>query len=103
MYNVNKNNTELNTQATSKYYGQWETDKIIESYFKNINTHSAYKKFRSFRKLMRDKNNFSNISLLINNLDSYAEDDRYVKIISAIIQSNNLNQFNIFSYSTSRS
>jgi len=35
MYNVNKNNTELNTQATSKYYGQWETDKIIESYFKN--------------------------------------------------------------------
>jgi FkbM family methyltransferase len=33
MYNVNKNNEELKNYQNTKYYGQWETDKIIESYF----------------------------------------------------------------------
>ena len=52
---------------------------------------------------MRDKNNFSNISLLVKALDTYAEDDKYVETISSIINSNNLNQFNLFSFSTSQS
>lgn len=33
MYNVNKINEELKNYTNTKYYGQWETDKIIESYF----------------------------------------------------------------------
>jgi|GEM_PF-2434796 len=35
MYDVDKNNNELSDQIGSQYYGQWETDKIIEKYFKN--------------------------------------------------------------------
>jgi FkbM family methyltransferase len=33
MYNVDKINEELKKYKNSRYYGQWETDKIIESYF----------------------------------------------------------------------
>jgi FkbM family methyltransferase len=33
MYNVDKINKELKSYKDSRYYGQWETDKIIESYF----------------------------------------------------------------------
>lgn len=32
-YNVNRINEELKTVQSSKYYGQWETDRIIEQYF----------------------------------------------------------------------
>ncbi len=35
MYNVDKINKELSKQINGKYYGQWETDKIIEKYFEN--------------------------------------------------------------------
>lgn len=34
-YDVNKNNSELKGWDGGKYFGQWETDKIIESYFIN--------------------------------------------------------------------
>ena len=78
-------------------------DKSVESYFKNINTHYAYEEFRSIRKIMRDKNNFTNISLLVGTLDNYAEDNKYVDTINAIIKSNNLTQFDIINYITSRS
>jgi len=78
-------------------------DKSVESYFKNINTHHAYEKFRLTRKIMRDKNNFSNINLLVNALDTYAEDDNYIETISAIINSNKLYQFDIINYTPSRS
>ena len=47
-------------------------DKSVESYFKNINTHYAYEKFRSIRNAMHE-NNFD-IKLLKNALDVYAED-----------------------------
>ena len=49
---------------------------------------------------MRDKNNFSNINLLINNLDSYAEDENYIKTIKQVIEKNNFNKFDqkIISY-----
>ena len=33
MYSVDKINKELKNYKNSKYYGQWETDKVIESYF----------------------------------------------------------------------
>jgi len=35
MYDVNKNKEELDATTSSKYYGQWETDKFIEKYFSN--------------------------------------------------------------------
>ena len=79
-------------------------DKSVESYFKNINTHYAYEKFRSLRKLMREKNNFENTELLVEALTPYAEDDQYTDIIYSIINSNKLDQFDIISeYNTSKS
>jgi len=78
-------------------------DKSIVSYFKNINTHYAYEKFRLTRKLMREKNNFSNINLLVATLDTYAEDDKYIETIGSIIKSNKLYQFDIINYSPSKS
>ena len=78
-------------------------DKSVESYFKNINTHYAYEEFRLMRKIMRDKNNFTNINLLVGTLDNYAEDNKYVDTINAIIKSNNLTQFDIINYIPSRS
>ena len=75
----------------------------IESYFKNINTHYAYEKFRLTRKQMRDKNNFSNINLLVERLNTYAEDDNYVETISSIIESNKLYLFDIINYTPSKS
>ena len=35
MYSVDKNKKELDSVEKSPYYGQWQTDKIIESYFDN--------------------------------------------------------------------
>jgi hypothetical protein len=35
MYDVNKNNEELQNYKGGGYFGQWNTDKIIESYFPN--------------------------------------------------------------------
>ena len=78
-------------------------DQSVESYFYNINTHYAYENFRLLRKLMRDKNNFSNINLLVGSLETYAEDDKYVETISSIIKSNRLKEFDIFIYATSQS
>ena len=78
-------------------------DNSIKSYFRNINTHYAYEKFRLTRKLMRDKNNFSNINLLVERLNTYAEDDSYVETISSIIESNKLYQFDIINYTPSKS
>jgi len=75
----------------------------IKSYFRNINTHYAYEKFRLIRKQMRDKNNFSNINLLVDGLSTYAEDNNYVKTINSIIESNKLSQFDIINYTPSKS
>ncbi len=65
----------------------------VTSYFININSHYAYKDFRAVRRIMRSKNNFSEISLLINKLDSYAEDNKYVSILNSVIEKNNFNKF----------
>ena len=71
-------------------------DKSVESYFKNINTHYAYEKFRSIRNAMHE-NNFD-IKLLTNALDVYAEDKSYVDTINSIIDSNEFTQFDLRSY-----
>ncbi len=68
-------------------------DNSVSSYFRNINSHNAYKDFRAVRNIMRLKNNFSNISLLINNLHTYAEDNNYTYNLNAVIQKNNFTNF----------
>ena len=71
-------------------------DKSVESYFKNINTHYAYEKFRSIRNLMHEDN--LDIKLLTKALDVYAEDKSYVDTINSIIDSNEFTQFDLRSY-----
>ena len=78
-------------------------DKSIQSYFNNLNSHYAYEDFREVRKIMREKNNFSNIKLLIDELDSYAADTNYIETINSIIDVNKLYQFDEFSYSINNS
>ena len=70
-------------------------NKSVESYFQNINSHYAYKNFRKLRSQIRDLNNDFNIKILTNALDVYAEDESYVETINKIIDSNNLNQFDL--------
>ena len=71
-------------------------DKSVESYFKNINTHYAYEKFRSIRNAMHEDN--LDIKLLTNALDVYAEDKSYVDTINSVIDTNKLTQFDLRSY-----
>ena len=78
-------------------------DKSIQSYFNNLNSHYAYSSFREVRKVMREKNNFSNIKLLVKELESYAADINYITTINAIIYANKLAQFDAFSYSINNS
>ena len=78
-------------------------DKSVQSYFNNLNSHYAYEDFRKVREMMREKNNFSNIKLLVEELDSYAADINYITTINAIIDANKLDQFDAFSYSLNNS
>ena len=78
-------------------------DKSIQSYFNNLNSHYAYEGFREVRKIMREKNNFSNIKLLVDELDSYAADTNYIETINSIIDVNKFYQFDEFSYSINNS
>lgn len=78
-------------------------NKSVQSYFNNLNSHYAYKDFREVRKIMRQKNNFSNIELLVEELDSYAADKNYIEIINSIIDANRLDQFDVFTYSANNS
>ena len=70
-------------------------NKSVESYFQNINSHYAYKNFRKLRSQIRGLNNDFNIKILTNALNVYAEDKSYVETINKIIDSNNLNQFDL--------
>ena len=70
-------------------------DKSVESYFKNINTHYAYEKFRQIRSGMNKNNLGLNIKLLTQHLDVYAKDEFYVETINSIIETNNLMQFDL--------
>jgi len=78
-------------------------NKSVQSYFNNLNSHYAYKDFREVRKIMREKNNFSNLKLLVEELDSYAADINYIKTINSIIDANKFHQFDAFSYSINNS
>ena len=78
-------------------------DKSVQSYFNNLNSHYAYDDFRAVRKIMRQKNNFSDINLLVEELDSYAADVNYIKTINSIIEVNKLNKFDKYSYSINNS
>ena len=68
-------------------------DSSVSSYFKNINSHYAYKDFRKLRNIMRAKNNFSDINLLISKLNSYAEDNNYIDTLNLVIQKNKFKKF----------
>ena len=70
-------------------------DKSVESYFKNINTHYAYEKFRDMRSAMNKNNLGLNIKLLTECLDVYAKDEFYVETINSIIETNNFTQFDL--------
>ncbi len=72
--------------------------KSVQSYFNNINTHFAYTDFREIRKIMRDKNNFSNVTLLVERLDTYAEDKKYIETINSIIRTNKFSKFDSSNY-----
>ena len=90
---------EIGKKHLIRYFSS--VDKSVESYFININTHHAYKKFRKIRSQMTS--NKINIKLLTQALDVYAEDESYVKTINAIIDSNNFIQFDFENYSFTRS
>ena len=72
----------------------------VASYFTNINSHHAYAEFRTLRNYMRSKNNFSEIVLLVNKLNSYAADNNYVETLNAVIEKNDFKKFDtkIISY-----
>ena len=78
-------------------------DKSVQSYFNNLNSHYAYANFREVRKIMRKQNNFNDIELLVNELDSYAADKNYIETIKLIIDNNKLDQFDNFTYSLNNS
>ena len=56
-----------------------------------------YEDFRDIRNIMRKRNNFSNVNLLVNKLSTYAEDENYIKTIRQVIKTNN---FGIFDQKT---
>ena len=78
-------------------------DESIISYFNNINTHFAYKNFRSKRKLLRKNNKNLDPIVLIKNLNSYAEDKNYVNTIESIIKVNKLIQLDDLKITTTKS
>ena len=77
--------------------------KSVKSYFNNLNSHYAYKDFRYVRKIMRKNNNFNNIELLVNELDTYAVDKNYINTINSIIYNNRLDKLDNFIYSEIKS
>ena len=78
-------------------------NKSVQSYFNNLNSHRAYKDFRDVRKIMRNNNNFDDVKLLVNELDTYAADEKYIYTINSIIEDNKLDQLDIFTYSINKS
>ena len=64
------------------------------SYLKNINTHTAYEKFRQERKNLRMNGEILSGKLLANYLTSYSERNKeYVKDLQSLIESNNFMKF----------
>jgi len=68
-------------------------DDSIKSYFNNLNTHPAYKRFRVSRKELRAIDLELDPMILVKYLKPYAQDKNYVKNIKSIIKTNKLTQF----------
>ena len=78
-------------------------DESIKSYFNNLNTHTAYKKFRSSRRELREINLELDPMILVKYLKPYAKDKNYVKNIKSIIKTNQLSKFDSLKIITTKS
>ena len=66
----------------------------VRAYFRNLNTHSSYRKFRKFRAAARDNNEKIDSLILADYLDEYAATGlEYTKILKQIIKQNSLKDF----------
>ena len=66
----------------------------VRAYFRNLNTHSSYRKFRKFRAAARDNNEKLDSLFLADFLDKYAATGiEYTKVIKKIIEQNSLKDF----------
>ena len=74
-----------------KYFSS--INESVGSYFKNLNTHSAYKNFRDARENVRKSNKELRPIDLIKHLKLYAKDQNYTKTIKSIIKTNDLLKF----------
>jgi len=66
----------------------------IRAYFRNLNTHSSYKKFRKLRAESRDNDEKLDSLLLAECLDKYAATGvEYTEVLKKIIKQNSLTEF----------
>ena len=66
----------------------------VRAYFRNLNTHSSYRKFRKYRANARDNNEKLDSIVLSDYLDEYAATGvEYTKILKKIIKQNSLKDF----------
>ena len=66
----------------------------VRAYFRNLNTHSSYRKFRKFRADARDNDEILDSLMLADYLDQYAATGlEYTKILKKIIKQNSLQDF----------
>jgi Bax protein len=66
----------------------------VKAYYRNLNTHSSYRDFRSKRAELRDEKKELDSLILSEYLDKYAETGKeYVKILNQIIRQNKLTDF----------
>ena len=76
----------------------------VKAYQINLNTHSAYKKFREARAIQRDNNGKLNSLKLVKHLDKYSEIGiKYTIILKRIIEQNSLTDFDDVSILASNS
>jgi Bax protein len=73
----------------------------VRAFFININTHNAYKEFRSQRRKMRLMDGTLKPRRLISTLNKYSEESDYTEMLSRIIAANSLERFDSYtSFST---
>ena len=66
----------------------------IRAYYRNLNTHSSYKKFRKLRAEARDNDEELASFVLVDSLDKYAATGiEYTKTLKKIIKQNSLQDF----------
>ena len=71
----------------------------VESYLIILTLIMPMKNF-VISEIMRKRNNFSNVNLLVEKLSTYAEDENYIRTIKQVIKTNNFSIFDqkIISY-----